>query len=326
MKNFLLGYTVSSIFLAVVTVGCNSDVFIDDFLPEAPSVVVERSETVSKIRFKAANWDIQSIMGSAQSDMGLMTLYGDIYDAEGNLVTRNQPLYGDGLLKMVYDDGLVDFRIERNDYRGLDVLFGENLRDRPYDVQIYVGNEYESGTVEVTFNPSEKYRVDSVVYRWDEFDFWNNSAEMADAFTIDNTASSEPTSVIVSPFQHAKRTVRFWPDDFNDRREEIFGVPLPEIGIPDVENALPVSKGSSARFARGDQQLPLPFPDDEKAEVTVKPHERRHIEVWLIYERFHVPYTVYASSPATGRQRTFSGTLHSSVPYKYSILKSQPDQ
>ncbi len=325
MKNFLFRYTVSSIFLAVVTVGCNSDVFIDDFLPEAPSVVVERSETVSKIRFKAANWDIQSIVGSAQSDMGLMTLYGDIYDAEGNLVTRNQPLYGDGLLKMVYDDGLVDFRIERNDYRGLDVLFGENLRDRPYDVQIYVGNEYESGTVEVTFNPSEKYRVDSVVYRWDEFDFWNNSAEMADAFTIDNTASSEPTSVIVSPFQHAKRTVRFWPDDFNDRREEVFGVPLPEIGIPDVKDGVPVLAESSARFVRDDQRLSLPFPDDEQVTVTAKPHERLNVEVYLSLEQFCVPYTVYASGPA-GRQRAFTGTLRSSLPYGYLILKPKTDK
>lgn len=323
---FLLRYTVLPISLAVTTAGCNSDVFIDEFLPESSSVVVERSEAVSKIRFKAANWDIWSVAGSAQSDMGLMTLYGDIYDLNGNIVSHNQPLGGEGLLKMVYNDGLVDFRIERNDYRGLDVLFSENLYDRPYGVQIYVGNDYESGTVEVTFNPSEKYRIDSVVYRWNEFVFWNNSVEEKDAFTVDNTASPKPTSVIVSPFQHAKRTIRIWPDDyFNDCREQIFGVPLPEIAIPDVENSVPVDKGSSARFVQDDQRLPLPFPDDEKVEVVVKPYERLRIEVSLVLEQFHVPYTVYATGPA-GRQRTFSGTLYSTLPYKYYILKSHPDK
>lgn len=70
-----------------------------------------------------------------------------------------------------------------------------------------MGNDYESETVSVTFAPTEKYRVDSVVYRWDEFESWDNSIELQDAFTIDNTASSEPASVVVSPFRNAKRTV-----------------------------------------------------------------------------------------------------------------------
>lgn len=154
---------------------------------------------------------------------------------------------------------------------------------------------------------------------------WDNSIELQDAFTIDNTASSEPASVVVSPFRNAKRTVRFWPDDFNDRREEIFGVPLPEIVIPDMADGAPVVAESSARFARNDQRLPLSFPDDEQVTVTAKPHERLNVEVYLSLEQFRVPYTVYASGPA-GRQRTFTGTLHSSLPYDYLILKPKTDE
>lgn len=159
------------------------------------------------------------------------------------------------------------------------ITLGESLRDEPWETRILVGNDYESETVSVTFAPTEKYRVDSVVYRWDEFESWDNSIELQDAFTIDNTASSEPASVVVSPFRNAKRTVRFWPDDFNDRREEIFGVPLPEIVIPDMADGAPVVAESSARFARNDQQLPLSFPDDEQVTVTAKPHERLNVEV-----------------------------------------------
>ena len=222
-------------------------------------------------------------------------------------------------------DGLLDFGIERNDYRTLRITLGESLRDEPWETRILVGNDYESETVSVTFAPTEKYRVDSVVYRWDEFESWDNSIELQDAFTIDNTASSEPASVVVSPFRNAKRTVRFWPDDFNDRREEIFGVPLPEIVIPDMADGAPVVAESSARFARNDQQLPLSFPDDEQVTVTAKPHERLNVEVYLSLEQFRVPYTVYASGPA-GRQRTFTGTLHSSLPYDYLILKPKTDE
>ena len=81
----------------------------------------------------------------------------------------------------------------------------------------------------------------------------------------------------------------------------------------------------SARFARNDQQLPLSFPDDEQVTVTAKPHERLNVEVYLSLEQFRVPYTVYASGPA-GRQRTFTGTLHSSLPYDYLILKPKTDE
>lgn len=230
-------------------------------------------DTSATIRFEAGNWDILSVEGPTTS------LRGDIYDAEGNLLYGNHLLYGDGLLRMTYDDGLLDFGIERSDYRTLRIALGESLRDEPWETRILVGNDYESETVSVTFAPTEKYRVDSVVYRWDEFESWDNSIELQDAFTIDNTASSEPASVVVSPFRNAKRTVRFWPDDFNDRREEIFGVPLPEIVIPDMADGAPVVAESSARFARNDQQLPLSFPDDEQVTVTAKPHERLNVEV-----------------------------------------------
>ena len=66
------------------------------------------------------------------------------YDAEGNLLYGNHPLYGDGLLRMTYDDGLLDFGIERNDYRTLRITLGESLRDEPWETRILVGNDYES--------------------------------------------------------------------------------------------------------------------------------------------------------------------------------------
>ena len=282
MRKLFSRYALSAIVAPLLAVGCNDGVFIDDFLPEAPSVTVGPDDTSATIRFEAGNWDILSVEGPTTS------LSGDIYDAEGNLLYGNHLLYGDGLLRMTYDDGLLDFGIERNDYRTLRITLGESLRDEPWETRILVGNDYESETVSVT-------------------------------------ASSEPASVVVSPFRNAKRTVRFWPDDFNDRREEIFGVPLPEIVIPDMADGTPVVAESSARFARNDQQLPLSFPDDEQVTVTAKPHERLNVEVYLSLEQFRVPYTVYASGPA-GRQRTFTGTLHSSLPYDYLILKPKTDE
>ena len=186
MRKLFSRYALSAIVAPLLAVGCNDGVFIDDFLPEAPSVTVGPDDTSATIRFEAGNWDILSVEGPTTS------LRGDIYDAEGNLLYGNHLLYGDGLLRMTYDDGLLDFGIERSDYRTLRIALGESLRDEPWETRILVGNDYESETVSVTFAPTEKYRVDSVVYRWDEFESWDNSIELQDAFTIGDSYNDLP--------------------------------------------------------------------------------------------------------------------------------------
>ena len=123
MRKLFSRYALSAIVAPLLAVGCNDGVFIDDFLPEAPSVTVGPDDTSVTIRFEAGNWDILSVEGPTTS------LRGDIYDAEGNLLYGNHPLYGDGLLRMTYDDGLLDFGIERNDYRTLRITLGESLGD-----------------------------------------------------------------------------------------------------------------------------------------------------------------------------------------------------
>lgn len=305
---------------ASAAAGCNDGVFIDEFMPDATSAALERSGGAATLRFKAANWEILFSSGPETP------LYGDIYDAAGDLVARNRQLYGDGLLKMVYDDGLLYFRIERNDYRELSVILGENLRGQPFEVSIQVGNQYETGMVTATLAPTEKYRVDSIVYHWDDFYFSNIGAKIKESFTVNNTASAKPATFTVTPYRGECRTVRFRPGEFGDHRADILGTPLPEITIPDVENGRPAAGSAAVPFAEEEQRLPLPFSDKEQTEVTVPAGEQKRIEVLLVYEEFWVPYTLHASNPVTNRTRTFTGRLYSSVPYEYHILKLNPDQ
>ena len=101
MRKLFSRYALSAIVAPLLAVGCNDGVFIDDFLPEAPSVTVGPDDTSATIRFEAGNWDILSVEGPTTS------LSGDIYDAEGNLLYGNHLLYGDGLLRMTYDLSLI---------------------------------------------------------------------------------------------------------------------------------------------------------------------------------------------------------------------------
>ncbi len=87
MRKLFSRYALSAIVAPLLAVGCNDGVFIDDFLPEAPSVTVGPDDTSVTIRFEAGNWDILSVEGPTTS------LRGDIYDAEGNLLYGNHPLY-----------------------------------------------------------------------------------------------------------------------------------------------------------------------------------------------------------------------------------------
>lgn len=316
MPNLFFRYAFLPCTAALLLAGCNDEAFIDAFMPESSEIAVDCSGGSSTLRFKASNWDVLSVMGSTSM------LYGDIYDATGRLVMRGQPLCGDGLLTMSYDDGLLDFRIERNHYRELSVVLGENLRERPYVVHIAVGNQYETGSVTATLPPSEKYRADSIVYDWRALFFMNNAARTKEVFTVNNSASEKPVTVYVSPYRNECRTVRLLPDEYGDHREEILGLPLPDVDVPDVHAGQPTGSTAPIQFTDANQRLPLPFSDGEQTTVTVPAGVQLRIEVLLVCEEFHVPYTLYASHPVTGRRRTFTGILHSSTPYDYHILKS----
>jgi len=60
MRKLFSRYALSAIVAPLLAVGCNDGVFIDDFLPEAPSVTVGPDDTSATIRFEAGNWDILS--------------------------------------------------------------------------------------------------------------------------------------------------------------------------------------------------------------------------------------------------------------------------
>lgn len=55
MRKLFSRYALSAIVASLLAAGCNDGVFIDDFLPEAPSVTVGPDDTSVTIRFEAGN-------------------------------------------------------------------------------------------------------------------------------------------------------------------------------------------------------------------------------------------------------------------------------
>lgn len=72
--------------LCMCLAGCNNHVFIDDYLPDVPTIQLSETDTVARIAFKSDNWDILNIYGTYEN------VWGVICDLEGKPDGRNFPL------------------------------------------------------------------------------------------------------------------------------------------------------------------------------------------------------------------------------------------
>ena len=77
-ETFFRDTPLSAIVAPLLAVGCNDGVFIDDFLPEAPSVTVGPDDTSATIRFEAGNWDILSVEGPTTCSAATSTMRREI--------------------------------------------------------------------------------------------------------------------------------------------------------------------------------------------------------------------------------------------------------
>ena len=191
----------------------------------------------------------------------------------------------------------------------------------PFRFTLTVGNLCESDSIDVTFNPTGKYRVERVVYDYERFSFTYTRAETVTTYLADNSASSKPVPIVIYPYVNRSRQIRFYNN--GDQRGEILGEPLPMLPIPDIEDERPVMRDSEASFVCYYYTAVL-LPEDKRElseRVTVGAGEAENIEVVLQYMEYSLPYTLYAVNPATGKERVFTGELQGEEPYNYFIFR-----
>lgn len=88
---------------------CNDDVFVDDFRTSDTEFTLDGNGDEVTIRFASSNWDLVW-MYTYDSDF---THQYEVYDADDNLIMRNQDVYLKGLGKIVCNEKLTDFIIQR---------------------------------------------------------------------------------------------------------------------------------------------------------------------------------------------------------------------
>ena len=297
--------------------GCNSDVFIDEFMPgEPPSVSLARVGECATIPFEGDNWGILSIY--AYSGMHAWPT-----DLEGNSLSL--PL-DEGQLAIVHvQDEFFDFQIEKKNRHELSVTLHENLYDNPVELSLVVGNPYEEKAIPFRLAAGSKYRVDSVSYDWSQFFTYDYKAEWMYSLVVDNTMATDTIWPTIRPYEKAVRSVRFsipgtvMPAGYYST---ILGNPLPEVTIPDVEDGKPVVRDTRAFFWLTDQDLPAGLDKTFSVRVPVPGGKKMEVGVYVSVENYTVPFTLHCSNPDNGRTRAFSGTLTSDRPYDYFYTRT----
>ena len=282
-----------SLCLAGALASCNSEVFIEDFLPMPERVTVDCSSKTT-IRFEAGNWDLLGV-----SKGGIHYQNGTVRDLKGQLMGHGLPLEGGELAIVSFKGDYYDFNIEKRDSLTLDLVLNENLYNDSLVVAVEVGNQFERKTIDVAFAPSGKYQIDSVSYQWN-------------AFVVADSASN----------YSAQRKVNFYSDGYwnFDLFERYFGTPLPRVRIPDlVGGQLNLGK-TEVEFGIQSHQLESGLDTNVNEEITVNAGEHRRTEIYYIREIYNGPYRVFASNPSTGKKQIFSGEISSEQIIGYKII------
>lgn len=306
MKKFI--DLTAYLLILLVFYSCNGDVFVDDFRSSDSELTLDGNGDVKTIRFASSNWDF------------LIYTYSDgfsypykIYDADGNLTTTGEVAYLEGLGKVVCDEDLTGFTIERSNSKELKITVDENARATNFRFMIMAANEYEYQEIYVDISPSDRYVFDHITYSLDMY-FYSKEREEQKSFVQFN-GWDIPYPCPLSPYENARYEVTFrseMPEAFQLLEEGDLTVE-----IPDMKDRHLGLNGKRAQYTS--MQQTLPFPDTEQIEVLIPSNTTQRITLWMDYEWFETRYTLYAIHPKTGKQRSITGMLQSKMPGKYKI-------
>ena len=311
MKTFINFTTYFLILLGLYS--CNGDVFVDDFRSSDSELTLDGNGDVATIRFASSNWDL---FGLYNYDENFSHPY-KVFDANGDLIMTDQIPYLKGLGKIVCDEELIGFTVDRSNPKELKITVDENARSTHFRLMLVVGNEYESQDIYVEISPSDRYVFDHITYSLNGYSHeWRLEETMS---FIQSNNLGTPSLCLLFPYKDAHHEVVFKSDDPEAFR--LLGGDNPTVEIPSMENEWLGMNGVQAQYTSEQQALPLPFPDTEKKEISIPPKTTQRIIVLLECEWFETEYTLYAVHPKNGRQRTITGTLQSKMPGKCYIAR-----
>lgn len=288
---------------------CNGDVFVDDFRSSDSELTLDGNGDVATIHFASSDWELLNIFTYDES----FSHPYKVYDEKDDLISEESTPYLKGLGKIVCDEKLTDFVIERSNPKELKIAVGENVRSTHFQFKILVGNEYEWQEIYVDISPSERYVFDRITYSLDAYSY-EQKTEIVGIFVQSNFWDI-PYPCPVFPYENVRYEVTF--GSYEPEAFQLLGEDDLSVGIPVVEGRYLVMNGKQAHYTS--KQQSLLFSNTEKVEVPIPPYTTQRITLRLTYEWFETDYTLYAFHPQTKKQRIITGKLRSKMPILYHI-------
>lgn len=258
---------------------CNDDVFVDDFRTSDTEFTLDGNGDEVTIRFASSNWDLVW-MYTYDSDF---THQYEVYDADDNLIMRNQDVYLKGLGKIVCNEKLTDFIIQRSNPKELKITVGENVRNDYFRFMLVVSNEYESQEIYVQITPSDRYVFAHITYSLNAYYSERKIEEEVNIVRSNFENTPSPLHLIVQGIRH-KVTFR------SDTSEafQLLGDGNLTVEIPSIENGSLVMNGVQAQYTSMEQEFPFP---DIYRDIFIPANTTQHITLMQEYEWFETEYT-----------------------------------
>lgn len=309
--------TLIYILLVTVFTGCNSGIFIEDFITDIPDTCTVEKDKTYKLHFDSDNWDILNVYSTK-------SMLLEIYELDGSTRKDYLPLENGENAIISYEDIYCRFRIEKRNSQEMEIICDKNLNNSPMLLSIEVGNKYVRKTINASLKPTEKLVIDKVEYDF-ENDFYHNTdiVEQVDGMTVKNSDSEGSVTLNFYPYKNSKRRIKFYPDNYEkfNNLDKILGKNLAEIPIPDIVEGKPVVQKTKVTFGLLEQSFWTGKLDRNfVVQETVNPRETKKIAIYNNIEEFHVNYKVHISNPSTGEKYIFTGRLNSMDPFYYRII------
>lgn len=315
--------TLIYILLVTVFTGCNSGIFIEDFITDIPDTCTVEKDKTYKLHFDSEDWDILNVYSTK-------SMHLEIYELDGSTKKDYLPLENGENAIISYEDTYCKFRIEKRNSQEMEIICDKNLNNHPMNISIEIGNKYLRRTINASLKPTEKFVIDKVEYDFEnDFYYCDYVVEQVDGMTVNNSNSEGSITLNFYPFKNSLRKIQFYPDDYEsfNNMDKIFGENLAEIPIPDIVNGKPVMGNTKVKFGLLEQSFWTGRLDkDFMVSTTVQPGETKNIEVYNNIEEFNVNYKVHASNPDTGEECVFTGKLNSKDPFDYLMIFPKLDQ
>ncbi|MEY8685736.1 hypothetical protein AB9N12_06195 [Bacteroides sp. AN502(2024)] len=297
--------------IPLVFYSCNGDVFVDDFRSSDSELALDGNGDAAIIQFASSNWDLLEVH---TYDSSFSCQY-KVYDADNNLIAKEQIPCLKGLGKIVCDENLTDFIIERSNPKELKIIVGENIRPAHFHLILIAGNEYEAQEISVNISPSDRYVLDRITYSLNGYSY-AQKIEMVQSF-VQNNGWDIDFSYSLKPYENVNYKVAF--KSYKPEAFQLLGGDIPTVEIPSIENEELAMHGKQAQYTSTQQMLP--FPNTEQIEIPIPPFSTQRISLLIVYEWFETEYTLYATHPKTGKQRIITGMLESKMPVNHKVTR-----